>query len=477
MERQATLYMNRWEERLLDMLAAMANGDGGDVFLKMRADGSVAGLEMKKGEPDGKAGEAETPKALERVREKLRETGLFCVTCEEGDFGEEGEGWSESAERNRAEMKHALHLHAPAYPGLAVRESRYFVLEEGERVELTGAKLASFMRSRRPFSREAQPVYEVKVKNLDKKLLALFLSAGVDAGRLLSADRKLTPEAFLAKYNFFSRENVCLNRAGVVLFHARPEDFVRGTGVRLYNRLWVEDEDFSTISGGMAEMPARVATLIRNAYKNLGKPIPEEGIALAERVICGTLVDHLIGTPCVVEVYLYPGRIEILDQASWPEGSPEPRNPLLAGAFYRMGKEEVIDPLGFLRETYPKEGITAAQLEELAQGGRRITLSLEEGAVPKPKVEATSWANPDREALAKVYQERMEKAGCKKSTIAWVLKFLKLANFHKVVTIDEIVEKTGCERIKVVEDLPQVRQCGVFAPDLEKGRGKYRFVT
>ena len=198
------------------------------------------------------------------------------------------------------------------------------------------------------------PVPFVREGEFERDSFHYFRRKAVESTRLSPDDLNISDEALLK--NLMLTDGDYLKRSAILLFHHNPEKWIPGAYVKIgYFESEAELSYQDEIHGAILTMPDKVLeTLYLKYFKGLISyegiqrietyPVPQA--SLREAVLNSiTHKDYSTGVP--IQIRVYKDRVSIYNPGGLPadwtlekllssHGS-YPRNPLIAGAFYRCG--------------------------------------------------------------------------------------------------------------------------------------------
>lgn len=322
-----TEFKRDWDQKYLRNVAAMANTDGGVIYIGLSDDGTVYGV-------------SDLPRLLKLIPDVIQSTlGITPVVDHHSKDGKdfvsvtisksdvpilfEGKLFKKSGSTTR-ELKHA--------------EARNFLVRKYGRI----------------WTEDTCP--SVSLDELNNGYFADFRRAAIAAGKLNEVESELSVNELMDKLKLTVDGRPKLG--AVLLFHPEPERFTRGAYVKIGmfrgSDILYEDR----LSGPMFSMPGRILELILSKYTVV--PVKFEGITRIEKppypsealreIILNAIIHSDYGAEVEIQIKVYPDRVEFYNSGAPPEDwtvgyllsahRSIPGNPTLAEVFYRAGKIE-----------------------------------------------------------------------------------------------------------------------------------------
>jgi ATP-dependent DNA helicase RecG len=328
LENQNTEWKEKWRDDYLQWVCGFANAQGGVLEIGRNDNGVVVGVQ-------------DAEKLLEMLPNKIRNaTGVLADICIHTEDG-----------------KQYISIMVKPYPAPVTYHGRYYYRSGSTTQELTGNALDEFMLRKQGKTWDGVPVPYISENEFHRDAFMFFREKAIASTRLSKEDLEIDDEALLK--SLLLTEGKYLKRAAILLFHQNPEMWVPGAFVKIgyfENESEVRYQD--EIHGPLISMPDRVLdTLYLKYFKGLIsyrgiqriETYPVARSALRETVLNAVVhKDYSTGNP--IQIRVYNDRVSIFNSGGLPEGwtvekllswhESNPRNPMIAGAFYRSGMIE-----------------------------------------------------------------------------------------------------------------------------------------
>jgi len=327
-ENQTTEWKETWRDDCLTTICAFANTNGGVLEIGRRNNGEVVGVDNLK-------------KLLEDLPNKIRfVTGVVADI----DVRESG-------------GKSYLAIRVNPYPFPISCRGKYYQRSGSTTQELSGPSLDGFMLLKVGRTWDSTPLPRVKFTDFDGDAIRAFRRKALGSTRLTEEDLAVSDETLLRNLRLFDGDY--LTSAAVLLFHPAPETWIFGASVKV--GFFANKADISymdEIRGPLITMADKVEEMVYSkyfrgiiSYKGLQRietyPIPR---AAFREAILNAIVHRDYGIHAPIQVSIYPHEVRIHNVGGLPDRwtaekllayHPSiPRNPLVAGAFFRSGQIE-----------------------------------------------------------------------------------------------------------------------------------------
>lgn len=201
-ESQNIEFKQSWRDEYLKWICAFANTDGGILYIGVKDNGKVCGVDDSK-------------KLTEDIPNKIRNTmGLICdvKTLKDGTLV-------------------YFKITVEKYPFPVSYHGKYYKRSGSTLQELSGVELDKMILFAQGRTWDSIPVPLVKVEDLENDAFRLFRKKASDSGRLDKASLEVTNETLLQNLHLFENNN--LTRAAILAFHHDPENWVTGAYIKI----------------------------------------------------------------------------------------------------------------------------------------------------------------------------------------------------------------------------------------------------
>lgn len=330
-ENQNIEFKQSWRDEYLKWICAFANTDGGTLFIGVKDNGEVCGVE-------------ESHKLTEDIPNKIRNTmGLICDVKLQKD--------------NDLEY---FEIVVEKYPFPVSYHGKYYKRTGSTIQELTGIELDKMILYVQGRTWDSIPIPNIKIDDLENDAFKLFRKKASDSGRLDKESLEVTNETLLQNLHLFEGEN--LNRAAILAFHPDPEKWVTGAYVKIAyfeNEADILYQD--EIHGPLLLQVEKTMELIYSKY--MKALISYDDIyrketfffprAAFRELLLNAVIhkDYLSTTP--IQIRIYKDKIRLWNDGGLPKEIPlenlfkehisKPCNPNLANVFFKCG---MIESLG-----------------------------------------------------------------------------------------------------------------------------------
>lgn len=324
-ESQNTEFKESWRDEYIKWICGFANAQGGTLFIGVKDDGSVCGVQDSK-------------KLMEDIPNKVRDLLGLIVDVD------------------------LLTENGLDYLKISVAENSYPVNYKGEYHYRTGSTkqllqssaLTDFLLNKTGKKWDSIPVDNVKIEDLDKESFDIFKREAVRSGRMKEEDLNLSNEQLLENLNLL--DNGKLKRAAVLLFHRNPEKWITGSFTKIgYFESDAELKYQDEIHGSLIIQADRIIDLLYTkyltAYITYDKetriehyPFPRPAVREA---FFNALIHQNFAESIPIQISVYTDRLYISNDWIIPEGWTAetlmqkhrsiPKNPDIANTFFRAG--------------------------------------------------------------------------------------------------------------------------------------------
>ncbi len=433
-ESQNIEYKSTWRDEYLKWICGFANAKGGTIYIGKDDNGKIIGL-------------ANAKKLLEDIPNKSRDVLGVIVdvnlhTTAEGDF---------------------IEINIEDYPYPVNYKGQYHYRSGSTKQELKGAALDKFMLQKKGKRWDGVPVPNVLVKDLDNETFEFFRKRAFKSNRI--EEDALTDSNNHLIENLQLKENDYLKRAGILLFHPKPENFVTGAYVKIGffesdSELMYQDE----IHGNLFNQIEKTIELLFTKY--IKAIISYEGIhrietyeypkdAIREALLNAiSHKDYSSGFP--IQISVYKDKLMIWNSGQLPENwttknliekhPSQPYNPDIANAFFRSG-----------------------YIESWGRGTIKILEKCIEAGLPSPLYSyegSDFWVEFKKDIYHKEYLQSLNLNDRQVRAILYTKENKKLTN-------SEYQKINDCSRNTASNDLSELVEKELLKPSGQKGAGAY----
>ena len=327
-ESQNIEFKESWRDEYLKWICGFANAQGGSLYIGIRDNGSVCGVDNSK-------------KLMEDIPNKVRDLMGILV----------------DVNLDRKDGNEFIEIKTESYPYPISYKGKYYQRSGATNQELKGAALDRFMLRKQGKTWDGVPVPYLKAEDLDNSTFNLFRKYAKRSGRMEEADLQDDNNGLLEKLRLV--EGNYLKRAAALLFHPDPEQYITGSFIKIgYFKeganLIYQDE----VHGNLFQQIKSTLTVLTTKYLRAlisyegiqrieSLPMPQE--ALREALLnCVVHKAYESSTP--IQIAVYDDKLEIWNCGILPEDwtidnllgkhRSRPYNPDIANTFFRAGEIE-----------------------------------------------------------------------------------------------------------------------------------------
>ena len=324
-ESQNIEFKEKWKDEYLKWICGFANSNGGSIYIGKNDEGKVVGLENSK-------------KLLEDIPNKTRDTlgiivDVYLFETSNGDY---------------------IEIKIEKQPFPVNYKGQYHYRSGSTKQELKGVALDNFLLQKRGKKWDGVPVSNISISDLDIDTFKLFKKLASENNRI--EDSVLTDTNKNLIENLQLQENQYLKRAGILLFHPNPDNFITGAYIKIgYFRT---DDDLiyqDEVHGNIFNQIEKTIELLFSKY--LKSLISYEGIHRKEKfefpkeAIREALLnaiahkDYASGIP--IQISVYDEKLMIWNEGHLPQNwtienlkkkhPSKPYNPDIANTLFRAG--------------------------------------------------------------------------------------------------------------------------------------------
>ena len=328
MENQNLEWKQSWHDDYLSTLCGFANANGGIMEIGRHNNGEIIGVPKIK-------------KLLDDLPNKIRSAM----------------GIIPSVDVLEEDGKQYLSVAIKPYSFPISCNGKYYMRSGSTTQELSGAELDGFILRVQGKTWDSVPVPHVKFNEFENDAFKAFRRKAIASGRLTAQDLEITDEMLL--HNLRLADGDYLKRAAILLFHQDPENWMPGAYIKIgffenAADILYQDE----IHGPLITMADKAEDLVFTkyfkgiiSYEGLQRietfPVPR--LAFREAVLNAVIHrDYSTGNP--IHIHIYPNEVLIYNDGGLPENwtieklfashTSLPRNPMIAGGFFRSGQIE-----------------------------------------------------------------------------------------------------------------------------------------
>lgn len=324
-ESQNLEFKSAWRDEYLKWVCGFANANGGTIYIGKDDQGNIVDL------PDAK-------KLLEEIPNKVRDTMGILVDVnlhqhKEGKF---------------------LEIIIEQYPYPVNYKGQYHYRSGSTKQELKGAALDKFLLLKRGKRWDGVPMPNISINDLTQETFEFFRKRAFSSQRVDEESLSESNEQLIE--NLQLKEDKFIKRAGILLFHPKPEKFITGAFIKI--GYFESDSDLrfqDEIHGNLFEQIEKASELLFTKY--IKAIISYEGInrvetfeypkdAIREALLNAVAhKDYSGGVP--IQISIYKDKFMIWNEGQLPENwtietlldkhSLKPFNPDIANALFRSG--------------------------------------------------------------------------------------------------------------------------------------------
>ncbi len=324
-ENQNVEWKESWRDEYLKWVCGFANAQGGTIYIGINDNGEVVGVDNAK-------------KLLEDIPNKIvTHLGIVCDVNLLFDLN-----------------RHYLEIVVEPYPNPVNFKGLYFFRSGSTKQELKGATLDRFLLQKHGKTWDRVPVPGVSDKNLDEEAFNIFRRKAIQSKRVDDSIYYDTTKSILEKLDLL--EGKYVNRAGVLLFHPRPEKFFTGSFVKIGyfasdNDLRFQDE----VRGSLIVQIEQTINLLLTKY--LKAEIHYEGFNRIEtypfpvpafrEALLNAIAHKDYNSTAPIQISVYDNKLIIWNEGQLPENwtiddlyqkhPSRPSNPFVSNTLFRAG--------------------------------------------------------------------------------------------------------------------------------------------
>lgn len=326
-ENQNIEWKESWRDEYFKWICGFANAQGGTLIIGKDDDGNLTHL-------------ANARKLLEDIPNQVRD--LLGLMVDVNLHTEKGNDF--------------LEIVVEPYPFPISLRSKYYYRAGSTLQELKGAALAKFLLQRQGKKWDGVPVPNITTDDLKNDTFDFFRKKATKSNRLEPEDLDGTNQELLESLQLYLEDEKMIKRAGVLLFHPKPEKYVTGSFIKIGffesdDELKFQDE----VKGNLLEQAERALDLLKTKYTqaiiSYQDGSREETFTFPEEAVREALYnaiahkDYSSGIP--IQISVYPNKMIFWNDGQLPENwtvekltqkhPSKPYNPDIANTFFRAG--------------------------------------------------------------------------------------------------------------------------------------------
>jgi ATP-dependent DNA helicase RecG len=324
-ESQNIEYKQSWRDEYLKWICGFANAKGGSIFIGKDDNGKVVGI-------------TDAKKLLEEIPNKIRDVlGILA-----------------DVNLHTTNLGVFIEVIVEGYPYPVNYKGQYHYRSGSTKQELKGTALDKFLLQKKGKRWDGVPIPKVLAEDLNQETFDFFRKRAFKSQRIEEGILTDSNEHLLE--NLQLKENNFLKRAAILLFHSNPENFVKGSYIKIGYFETDDDLKFQDeIHGNLFVQIEKTMDLLFTKY--IKAPISYEGINRVEtfeypkdavrEALLNAIAhkDYSGGVP--IQISVYSDKIIIWNEGQLPENwtvknllekhASRPYNPDIANALFRSG--------------------------------------------------------------------------------------------------------------------------------------------
>lgn len=324
-ESQNIEWKESWRDEYLKWICGFANAQGGKIYIGKDNNGVVSGLK-------------DAERLLEDIPNKI--SNFLGIIADVNLYTENG--------RDYIEIAVSPNTYPVSYKG------EYHYRTGSTKQQLKGAALNHFLLKKTGITWDSVPIDNVKIADLRSDSFDIFKEQAVRSKRMNKQDVDLSKEELLS--NLKLMEHGIINRAGILLFHHNPENWIVGSYIKI--GYFETDADLryqDEVHGSLISQADKVVDLLFTKY--LKAYISYEGVTRVEtypypkealrEAIYNAIAHKNYASLIPIQISVYKDRIYIGNECVFPDDwtlddllgkhNSRPYNPLIANTFFRAG--------------------------------------------------------------------------------------------------------------------------------------------
>ena len=324
-ENQNIEWKESWHDEYLKWICGFANAQGGKIYVGKNDNGEVVGIDNAKRLMD------DLPNKI------ITNLGIIC------DIN--------LLSKNE---KQFIEIIVEPYPNPVNYKGQYYYRSGSTKQELRGSALDRFLLQKYGKTWDSVPVPKISVDDLDNNAFAVFRKKAHHSGRI--DDDVLDDSNFSLLENLDLLESKYITRAGVLLFHSKPDKFFTGSYIKIGFFLTDDDLRFQDeVHGNIFVQIEKTLDLLKTKY--LKAEIRYEGASRIEEfpfpppafreALLNAVAHKDYSSTTPIQISVYNDKMIIWNQGQLPknwtvnklsEKHPSvPYNPKISNALFRSG--------------------------------------------------------------------------------------------------------------------------------------------
>lgn len=324
-EKQNIEWKESWRDEYLKWICGFANAQGGKIYIGKNDKGKVVGIDNAK-------------RLMDDLPNKIV-TNLGII-CDINLLEEAGNQFIE--------------IIVESYPNPVNYKGQYHYRSGSTKQELKGAALDKFLLQRHGKTWDSVPFPKISVSDLDENAFHIFRRKAKNSGRVDSD--VLNDSNISLLENLDLMEDDYLTRAGILLFHPKPDKFFTGSFIKI--GFFTTDDDLrfqDEIHGNVFEQIEKTLDLLKTKY--LKAEIRYEGASRIEEfpfpppafreALLNAIAHKDYSSTTPIQISVYENKMIIWNQGHLPENwtvdkltvkhPSVPYNPKISNALFRSG--------------------------------------------------------------------------------------------------------------------------------------------
>lgn len=324
-ESQNIEWKKSWRDEYLKWICGFANAQGGKIYIGKNDKGEVVGIDNAK-------------RLMDDLPNKIvTNLGIICDI-------------NLLTESN----KDVIEIIVEPYPNPVNYKGQYHYRTGSTKQELKGAALDKFLLQKHGKTWDSVPVPKIAIEDLDDSAFSIFKKKAEKSGRVDDEVLNDSNESLLENLDLI--EDDYITRAGVLLFHPKPDKMFTGSYIKI--GFFVTDDDLrfqDEIHGNVFDQIEKTLDLLKTKY--LKAEIRYEGISRIEEfpfplpafreAILNAIAHKDYSSTTPIQISVYEDKMIIWNQGQLPENwtvdklsekhPSMPFNPLVSNALFRSG--------------------------------------------------------------------------------------------------------------------------------------------
>ena len=324
-ENQNIEWKECWRDEYLKWICGFANAQGGKLYIGKSDKGEVVGIDNYK-------------RLMDDLPNKIvTNLGIICDI-------------NLLSENN----KEFIEIVVESYPNPVNYKGQYHYRTGSTKQELRGAALDKFLLQKQGKTWDSIPVPKISNNDLADDAFAIFKKKAKNSGRVDDDVLEDSNQSLLEKLDLIEEEYII--RAGVLLFHPKPDKFFTGSFIKI--GFFTTDDDLrfqDEIRGNIFVQIEKTLDLLKTKY--LKAEIRYEGISRVEEfpfpspavreAIINAIAHKDYSSTAPIQISVYEDKMIIWNQGQLPENwtvdkliekhPSVPYNPKISNALFRSG--------------------------------------------------------------------------------------------------------------------------------------------